>query len=232
MKRFYKDVSIAEAQGGWCVLLDGKAIRTAAGAQQIVPARALAEEVATEWAGQGDEIDSARFQFRDLADYAIDIVAPDRARAITGILAFAESDTLCYRAEPDEPLQARQLEVWEPILIAAEHRWDVHFTRISGVIHQPQPAATLARLRAVLEAEDTFTIAALNTLASLTASLVIALAAVEPVADAEMLWNAAELEADWQVELWGKDAEAEALRAKRFKVFAAAMAFVQSLSQG
>jgi chaperone required for assembly of F1-ATPase len=42
-----------------------------------------------------------------------------------------------------------------------------------------------------------------------------------------MLWNAANLEEDWQAELWGKDAEAEARRAKRFSDFEAAMRFAR-----
>jgi chaperone required for assembly of F1-ATPase len=181
--------------------------------------------MAMEWSGQGEEIDASRFRFRDLADYAIDIAGPDRATVITAVLRFAESDTLCYRADPDAALHQRQLEVWEPLLTAAESRWDVHFERVSGVIHRPQPPATLARMERVLEAQDPFTLAALQTLASLAASLVVALAAIAPGAHGEGLWNAANLEEDWQAELWGKDAEAEALRARRLAEFAAAMRF-------
>ena len=231
MKRFYKAVTIAPEDAGWRVLLDGRGIRTACGKPQVVPSRALAEALAAEWAGQGEEIDAARFRFRDLADYAIDIAGPDRATVIAAVLRFAETDTLCYRAEPDAALYPRQLDSWEPLLTAAEQRWDVHFERISGVIHRPQPPATLARMARALEAQDMFALAALHTLASLAASLVVALAAIAPngigAADADMLWNAANLEEDWQAELWGKDAEAEALRARRLAEFAAAMHFAE-----
>ena len=227
MKRFYKDASAEPADGGWRVTLDGRAVRTAAGKPQIVPTRPLAEAMAREWAEQGEEIDPSRFALRDLADYAIDIVAPDPDQAVTGLLAYAATDTLCYRAEPDDALHARQLAVWEPLLQAAERRWDVHFERVCGIIHRPQPAATLARMRAVLAAQDGFALAALQTLASLAASLTIALAALEAAADAEALWGAANLEEDWQAELWGQDAEAEAHRARRLAVFAGAMRFVR-----
>ena len=229
MKRFYKTVTVAPENDGWRVLLDGRGIKTACGKAQVVPSRALAEAMAAEWDGQGEEIDASAFRFRDLADYAIDIAGPDRATVIAAVLRFAETDTLCYRAEPDEALETRQMEVWEPLLASAEQRWDVHFERISGVIHRPQPAATLARMATVLETQNSFTLAALHTLASLAASLVVALAAIVPndigAADAETLWNAANLEEDWQAELWGKDAEAEELRARRLAEFAGAMAF-------
>jgi chaperone required for assembly of F1-ATPase len=227
MKRFYKAVTVTLEDLGWRVLLDARGIKTATGRPQVVPALALAEAMAAEWEGQGEEIDPAKFRFRDLADYAIDIAGPDRSAVIAAVLCFAETDTLCYRADPDAALHQRQLDVWEPLLNAAEQRWDVHFERVSGVIHQAQPPATLARMARALEAQSAFTLAALQTLASLTASLVVALAAIAPGADAEALWNAANLEEDWQTELWGKDAEAELLRARRLEEFSAAMHFAK-----
>ncbi|MFM6830700.1 MAG: ATP12 family protein, partial [Novosphingobium sp.] len=136
MKRFYKDVTLLSEEGGHRVALDGRGIRTQGGRAQIVPARSLAEAMATEWADQGETIDPARFAFRDMADYAIDVVPPDRAAAIAGVLRYAETDTLCYRADPDEPLYPRQREVWEPLLLAAEARWQVRFVRVSGIIHR------------------------------------------------------------------------------------------------
>lgn len=227
MKRFYKDVSVTPGENGWRVLLDGRAIKTAAGNAQVVPTAALADALADEWAEQGETIDPARFVQRDMADYAIDIVAQGRAETVRALLSFAETDTLCYRAEEGEALTERQQEVWEPLLAAAEARWDVHFERIGGVIHRAQPAATLVRMEAVLAAESDYALTALRTLASLAASLVIGLAALAPGADAEALWDAANLEEDWQADLWGKDAEALELREKRFRTFAAAMRFAE-----
>lgn len=227
MKRFYKAVTVAPADGGWRVLLDGRGIRSVGGRPQVLPTRALAEALAEEWADQGEELDTAGFVLRDLADYAIDVAASGREDTIRGLIAYAGTDTLCYRAEPDEPLRERQEETWEPLLHAAEQRWDVHFERVDGIMHRPQPVATLARMQAVLDAESHFTLAALNALTSLAASLVIALAALAPEAEAEALWEAANLEEDWQADLWGKDTEAEARRERRLAAFASAMRFAR-----
>lgn len=229
MKRFYKEAATAEVAGGWQVTLDGRAIKTAAGRAQIVPSEAAAALLAREWADQGEEIDPARFILRDLADYALDVVAADRADVIATLLRYADTDTLCYRAEAGEPLEARQIEVWEPLLKAAEARWDIHFERIGGVIHRPQPAATLKRLEAVLQPESDFTLAALNTLTTLAASLVIGLAALAPDADSNALWDIANLEEDWQADLWGKEAEYVERRARRLATFAAAMEFARAV---
>lgn len=225
MKRFYRSVDVAPAEQGWRVTLDGRAIRTAGGEAQIVPSRALAEAMAQEWADQGEEVDPSRFILRDLADYAIDVVNRDKAAAVADLLRYAETDTLCYRADPDEPLYAPQTQAWEPILRATEDRHGIRFERVSGIIHRPQPAETLARLGDVLVERDAFTLAALKTLASLAASLAIALAALDESADADALWDAANFEEDWQARQWGHDALAQERRERRRQAFIAARAF-------
>ncbi len=225
MKRFYKEAKAAPVAGGWQVQLDGRGVKTATGQPQVVPSEALANALAAEWAAQEEMIVPASFVLRDMADYAIDVVAPDPAALRTSLLRYAETDTLCYRADPGEALYRRQLERWEPLLAAAEARHGVQFNRISGIIHQPQPPETLERLGEYLATLDPVALAALNTLTSLSASLVIGLAALEPDADAGALWIAAELEEEWQAEQWGRDAEAEERRARRAAAFADAARF-------
>jgi chaperone required for assembly of F1-ATPase len=227
MKRFYKEVAVEEAEGGYRVTLDGRPIRTQGGAPQIVPARPLAEAMAEEWRAQGQDIDTKAFALRDLADFAIDHVAPDPAAAAARLLPYAETDTLCYRADPDEPLYRRQLELWEPLVRAAEARHGIRLERVSGIVHRPQPAETLQTLRGTLEALDPFALAALETLTRLAASLTIGLLALEPDADAEALFAAANCEQDWQAELWGWDVQAEDARKTRLAAFRQAMRFVE-----
>ncbi len=227
MKRFWKDVSVAEADGGFRVLLDTRPIRTQGGAPQVVPTRALAEALAEEWRGQGEEVDPRAFPLRDIADYAIDHVRAERAGVINKLLGYAETDTLCYRADPDEPLYRRQRAMWDPLLAAFEQRHGVRLERVHGVVHRPQPAETLARLRAELDTYGDFTLAALNTLAPLAASLAIALTALEPGYDLPGLFEAANCEQDWQAELWGWDAEAQRTRAQRLAAFEAAAEFAR-----
>ncbi len=227
MKRFYKAATVAAEAGGYRVLLDGRPLRTVGKRAQIVPSAALAEALAAEWAGQGEEINPAAFVLRDLTDYAIDVVEAGKTGVIEELVPYGETDTLCYRAEPDEALGVRQRAVWEPLLTAAEARWGVCFVRVAGIIHKPQPPETLARLREELTKLDAFTLAALRNTAALAASLVLGLMALEPGADTDMLWDAANLEEDWQAELWGKDAEALERRALRQAAFIAAARFAE-----
>jgi chaperone required for assembly of F1-ATPase len=228
MKRFYELVAVEQVDGGFRVALDGRAVKTQGGRPQVVPTRALADLLAGEWAAQGDEIDPASFVFRDFADYAIDRIRHDRAEAIAALLAYAESDTLCYRADPDDPLWHRQRELWEPLLTAAEARYGVRFERASGIVHKAQPPETLAALREALERVDDFTLAALRSLASLAASLTVALAALEPDADVAALFATANTEEDWQAEQWGWEWTAEERRARRLADFEKATQFTRA----
>ena len=225
MKRFWREVTVEPEGDGWQVALDGRRVKTAQARAQIVPTHALAEALAEEWRAQPKDVDPAGFGLRDMADYAIDIVANDPADAIRRILAYAEGETLCYRAEPDEPLAARQRATWEPLLKAAEAAHSVKFERTVGICHRPQPAATLATFRAHLATLDPFALAALQTLASLAASLVIGLAALDPAAEAETLFAASNLEEDWQAEQWGWVDDAEETRAKKLATFVQAARF-------
>ena len=70
-----------------------------------------------------------------------------------------KTDTLCYRADPDEPLHARQQEVWEPLLGAFEAAHGITLVRVSGVLHRPQPPAAIAALKARLLTLDPFALA-------------------------------------------------------------------------
>lgn len=229
MKRFWKEVAARKAGHGWQVLLDGRAIKTQGGNPQLLPTRALADLVVAEFAVQGEEVDPKAFVHRDLADYALDVLSRERAETVAQLLQYAETDTLCYRAEPGEPLFARQEELWEPLLSACEARHGVTLTRASGIVHRPQPKEAMAALGTRLEAESDFTLAALVMLTSLAASLVVGLALLEDGADVPALFAAANAEQDWQAELWGWDFAAKEAREMKLAAFEQAAEFLRAV---
>ncbi|KWV92586.1 ATP12 family chaperone protein [Erythrobacter sp. AP23] len=227
MKRFYKDVTIEKTELGYHVALDGRPLKTQGGKPQVVESQNLAEALAAEWAEQGETLDAARFALRDMADYALDVVPATRAEIVAKMLRYVETDTLCYRAGPDEPFWHRQRDVWDPLVEAMETREGIKLERVSGIVARPHSPKIMKRLRARLEDLDDFALAALEQLASLAASLCVGLAALEDDADGEALWAAANLEEDWQVEQWGQDEEANARRARRLGEFLKAMEFAR-----
>jgi len=219
VKRFYKQVSVEDG----AILLDGRPVRTPARAPLILSSPALADAVADEWRAQGGDIDPRSMPLTGLANATIDRVAPDRAAFARPLAAYAESDLLCYRADAPEELVERQAGAWDPLLDWARGRYDVHFTVTSGVIHAPQPPATVARLGEALLARDAFALAAMSPLVTIGGSLVVALALAEGRIGAEQAFDMTHLDELWQAEHWGEDQLAlEARAARRLDFMAAA----------
>ncbi|MEL6709795.1 MAG: ATP12 family protein [Pseudomonadota bacterium] len=227
MKRFYDTVGTRENGGTWQVTLDGRGLKTVSGTPQLLPTHELAKALAGEWDIKGEELDPAAFPMRDMADYAIDIVAQTKTKVSEELLAFADTDTLLYRADPDEKLYPLQQDVWEPIVTAFEARECVTFKRVSGVMHVEQDPAIMDTLRARLSGLDPFALAALEAMTNLAASLTVGLSALEPDADIGRLWYAASLEEEWQADEWGRDEEAQERRAKRTADFKRASDFAR-----
>ena len=228
MKRFWKNAELNDAAGGWQVSLDGRSVKTRAGAPQIVPTKALGELLRAEWADAPQEVLPEHLPLRDLADRAIDTISSEPEPVITRLLGFADGDTLCYRAEPDEPVARRQNEVWEPIVAGIEAEHGIALTRTHGILHRPQSEESLGALRQRLQGESPFVLAGLDTAASLAASLCIALAGLREEADHAALWSTANLEQDWQAERWGTDEEALARRNEREADFTRALTFARA----
>jgi chaperone required for assembly of F1-ATPase len=225
MKRFWKTVAIV----GGAIELDGRPVRTPAKALLALPTPQLAEAVAEEWRSVGEQIDPRTMPLTGLANAAIDHVAPNPAPFAADLARYGESDLLCYRAELPEPLVERQAAHWDPLLDWARTRYDVHFETTTGVMHRPQPEATILRLQGVVAAIDPFRLAALAPLVTITGSLVASLALLEGAADRETVWRAAQLDEDWQAEQWGEDELALRAREVREADFDAGVRFLSLL---
>lgn len=225
MKRFYKAATVRSGE----VLLDERPVRTPARRPLAVPTAALAEAVAAEWNAQGEKVEPRSMPLTGLANAAIDQVAPDQDAFAAGLAAYGEADLLCYRADSPASLVARQARLWDPILAWARRRFDIDFETVFGIVHRPQPAATVARLRHAVIARNAWELAALSPLVTLSGSLAIALGLAEEAIDLDAAWAAATLDEAWQAEQWGEDAEAAARLTARRAEFEAAERFLRLL---
>jgi chaperone required for assembly of F1-ATPase len=226
VKRFWKDVSV-EPDGS--IALDGRPVRTPGRTALAVPSTALAEAIAEEWRQVGDTIDPRAMPLTGLANAAIDRIAADRDSFAAQLAAYGESDLLYYRADHPAALVDRQAAAWDPLLDWARARYDVHFEPVAGVMHQPQPAATVTRLAEAVHALDPFRLAGLSPVVTISGSLVGALALLEDAATPEAIWQAAHVDEDWQAEQWGEDTLATQARESRRADFDAGVRFLALL---
>jgi chaperone required for assembly of F1-ATPase len=162
MKRFYKSVGVMPAGDGFGITLDGKRIKSPAKADFVVPSRALAEAVAAEWDAQAGKVVPSAMPLMQLAATAIDKTAPNRQVVIDTIAPYGGSDLLCYRAEAPAALVERQAVAWQPLLDWAMTAHDAPLAVTSGIVHQAQPDASLAALRAAVAAQDDWRLTALH----------------------------------------------------------------------
>jgi chaperone required for assembly of F1-ATPase len=208
MKRFYKDVSIAAADAGFAVLLDGKPVKTPARNGLVLPTEQLALAIAQEWRNQGEAIVATTMPLLRLANSVIDGVANNRGDVISAILRFGENDLLCYRAHQPPQLAARQCGGWNPLLDWARQRYGARMTVAEGLGHVDQTPDALGALRQALEEYDVFSLGGLHVIASITGSAILALAVAEGFVTGGDAFELSRIDENYQAEKWGEDAEA------------------------
>ncbi|WP_298255348.1 ATP12 family protein [Bradyrhizobium sp.] len=230
-KRFYQDTGVGEADGGFTVTLDGKAIKTPSGRTVIVPVRSLAETIAAEWNAQGEVIDPTTMPATRFANSVAQGVT-DNAQAVADDVAkYFGSDLLFYRAGHPEGLVAREAEHWDPILFWAAETLGAHFMLAEGGMHVRQPDPAIAAACGALP-DDPWAIAAVHVITTVTGSALLALALSHRVIDPDQAWAAAHVDEDWNAEQWGVDEEAAARKAAKLVDFNAATGVLKALHQG
>ena len=226
VKRFYAAVDVRAQESGFVVTLDGRPVRTPLGASLVVPTRGLAGAIAGEWAAQQDRVRPETMPLARLAIAAIEGLGSDREAAVERMLAYAETDLLCYRAHGPADLVARQEASWRPLLDWIKGACGVPFVVTSGVMPVAQSPTTLLALRAALEPFDKTEVAALASATVATGSIILALALAAGCVDADEAFAASMVDEMFQAERWGEDAEAVARRRTLHREIQAAATFL------
>ncbi len=224
-KRFWTEASVVEEGGGYGIALDARGVKTPAKAALIVPTRALATAIASEWNSVDAKIDPRVMPTTRSANAAIDKVAHQHAEVADMIAAYGATDLLCYRATAPQELVLRQSEEWDPLLDWADSALGVRLSPVPGIMPAPQDAAALEKLSKLVHAQGIFELTALHDLVALSGSLVLGLAAQNGAHTPSVLWQISRLDEAWQAELWGIDEEAEEMAAIKRAAFLHAQEF-------
>jgi len=206
----FAEPSVETLGQGYGVALDGVALKTPAGTVLQVPTRAFADALAAEWRGVLPRGKFAKFDFDKvpltrIVGTARDRIAPQRDAVIDELVAYGETDLVCYRVAQPRDLAARQLGLWQPLLDWLALAFDARLEAHMAVAAPPQPAASLAALKNALRGFDDLKLAGLGVAVGACGSLAIGLALAEGRLDANAAFEAAELDALFQIERWGAD---------------------------
>ncbi|MEL6807015.1 MAG: ATP12 family protein [Pseudomonadota bacterium] len=210
-KRFWKDTTAVETDGGWTIHLDGRSVKTPAKAGLIVPTHTMAIAIAAEWDAQEDVVVPTTMPFTRSANAAIDKVATQKSEVADMLAAYGDADLLCYRADAPAELVARQGEAWDPYLDWAASHLGARLAPRTGVMHESQNGEALKRLSDRVHALSEFELAAFHDLVSLSGSLVLGFAAAQDLNPLPNVWAASRVDEIWQQEQWGADEEAESV---------------------
>lgn len=226
-KRFWTSAEVRPTENGFAVHLDGRQLTTPAKAPLEVPTAAMAEEIAQEWLAQTGAVQPHTMPAMRMANSAIDLVSVQFDAVVGMVSDYGDSDLICYRAEAPAALVARQAAVWDPLVAWAEVVLDAPLNVTTGVVPVPQPARSLAQLRAAVAGHRPFQLAALHDLVTLSGSLVVGLAAAANHLAAADAWEASRIDENWQAEQWGADEEAQEMARLKESQFMFACRFME-----
>ena len=229
-RRFFQTVSVAPDAQGFRICLDGKPVRTPARRTLTAPTPKLAEALAKEWQAQQEFIDPAQMPLTRLANAIIDRVAASPGPVADDIKKYLGSDLLYYRAGAPERLRERQAQHWDPILAWARDEFGAEFKTGEGIVHIAQPEAPIEAAASAIP-EDPWRLGALHAATTLSGSALIALTLLRGRLSAGAAWQAAHVDEDWNMELWGRDEIALSQRAFRFAEFQAAATVLGAIAE-
>jgi chaperone required for assembly of F1-ATPase len=220
-QRFYINTSTLVVPEGHAVRLDDKPVLTPARRVLAVPEPALAAAIAAEWQSQRELVDPAKMPLTRLANAILDGVADRPLQVAAEISKYLADDLLFYRAAMPPALVERQRRHWDPVLSWAADALGVRFEPTVGVIHVSQNEDALKAASSAIPI-DPWRLGAVNSLTTLTGSALLALALARGRFSAEEVWEAANVDEDWNMEQWGADELALERRALRFAELSAA----------
>jgi chaperone required for assembly of F1-ATPase len=193
--------------------------------------QALAEAIAAEWRGQGDDIDLELMPLTRMSFGAMDISADEIANLQAHIAGYAETDLLCYRVAEaeDNILSAKQHAAWNPWLAWAKQHCRLHFEVTEGIMPIAQAPEVLLAVRGRVNALSAWELVPMGILTGQLGSYVLAEAVRTAALDVVQAITASFLDDEHQREKWGADVEAEARQQKAATEINQAAAFMHLL---
>uniref|UniRef100_A0A183C0F1 DEPDC5_CTD domain-containing protein n=1 Tax=Globodera pallida TaxID=36090 RepID=A0A183C0F1_GLOPA len=146
--RFYKEVEVRELDASgirgrlpseektFGIFLDGRQLRTPFGKQFDV-SEPLALAVAQEWSVQKDVVRMETMHFTGLAFTAFDNPCEETNDSLVNkLLAFLQTDTILYFADPSNTLSDEQRQYWSPVIQFANLRFGLSLSPVENAVTQ------------------------------------------------------------------------------------------------
>ncbi|XP_059139603.1 ATP synthase mitochondrial F1 complex assembly factor 2-like [Physella acuta] len=233
LKKFYKNASIATADGWYEINLDKRKLRTPHGNVFKVPSEPLALAVATEWNSQGTLVNRQAMHLTALCNTALDNpMHKSREQLIDTIIHFLETDTICYRLTEPPELDKLEKETWDPILDWCSQRYGLEISPTSSMAPPVVSNESKDIVRRHLHSYSDWALFGYHYAVDTIKSLLLIMALIDKHINVESAVDLARLEQQFQTNHWGSvewyhDIEVYELRSR----IAAAVLFVHWCSE-
>ncbi len=235
MKRFYAEAVIRKHdEGGFAICLDGRPVKTPHGEVLRAPTEELANTVAMEWQEQAGTIIPDTMPLTQLLYTTLDKVMSDRDFFVDGMLAYLDTDLICYRAEKPAELARRQREIWDPVLAWFSEQVGVDTLTTCELKAVTQPVQIKENARILLENMDDYQLTVIQMITALTGSFILGLALVKGRMTSGSVFAASHVEENYKSEvynesLYGKIPQQERREAAVLRDLEAGEKFLQLL---
>jgi chaperone required for assembly of F1-ATPase len=207
-KRFYKDVSVVEGEGGWVVRLDGRTLKTPGKITLLIPTQKAAKLVAAEWDAQIEHIRPESMPVTRLLNVAVEQTPDNRDALIAEARKYAGTDVLCYREGEVRLHHEEQAKKWDPILEWAVGE-GVSLKSTDSLIAIEQDNKALDTVATFAETLPDMELTLFVHLVSVYGSAVLAMAVLKHHLTGEAAYELSRLDELWQIKYWGEDEEAK-----------------------
>ena len=209
LKRFYKEARVgrvvsSEGPTTWQVQLDGRPLLSPKKFQLDFPSEELATLVALEWQSMGARIEPTLMPVTTSVNTVVDQLPAKRELYVEELLKYLKTDTICIRVPEEEAeLAELQRDTWDPIVGWFNNTFDCSLGVTDAIGLPRHGEGTVESIREHLNMLSDWELQATYMVTSVCKSLSIGLATVYGFLDAEGAIQAARLEEEYQIGLWG-----------------------------
>ena len=207
-KRFYKQVSVAQGEGGWLVQLDGRTLKTPGKMTLLIPSKNAAQLIAAEWDAQIEHIRPETMPVTRLLNVAVEQTPDNRDALIAEARKYAGTDVLCYREGEVRLHNEEQAEKWDPILAWASEQGAALKTTDS-LIAIKQDEAALEAIADFARGLADMPLTLFVHLVAVYGSAILSMAVMKTHLTGEDAYELSRLDELWQIKYWGEDEEAK-----------------------
>ena len=204
-RRSYERVTVAASAGGFAVRLDEKPLKSPG---RQADGAAVGGDGRSDRGGverPGAKPNLLQLPMTRIAATALDRIPAVRDTVVAELAGYAETELVCHRAGDPPSWWRGQRTVWQRLLDWLAQHYDAPLVATTGILPKAQPAASLQAITRALAALDDFRLAGVSVAVAATGSLVIGLALSAGRVSAAQAFDAAELDATFQIERWGED---------------------------